>query len=211
MRTARTRLAPCRFDLLPPSFHYHERVRQLTRSWLTVVCMLLATLCAVTFATTFRMQHRDRTNLRIASAAIPLMHLRDEVIQLQAATAQRDLWCQWVASARPDDDLLQALAAIAKASRDDSRRTMIDSLHIRLPIEYPATAKEAPTWATPHLAISARLPSEDVLDRWLDQLNGLDRIEATSLAENNKDSSDPDDVFHRIRLTAAPRATRVLP
>lgn len=211
MRTSRRRRAASQFDLLPPSFHYHDRVRKLIRSWVMVVCMLAATLCAVTIATFLRIRHNHRTNLRIASAAIPLMQLRSDVIQLQESTALRERWCQWVESARPGDDMLQTLAAIAKASRSDSRQIMIDSLQVRLPIEFPATTKETPTWATPLLSVSARFAADDALTLWLDQLKSLDRIEPASIDESRQGSSDPEDGFRRVQLTATPRATRVMP
>lgn len=211
MRTARIGRKPSQFDLLPPSFHYHDRVQQLIRSWATVVCMLLATLCAVTVATSFRLHHNHRTNLRLASAAIPLMQLRRDVMQLQETTAERDQWCQWVDTAHPHDDLLQTLAAIAKASHSSDRKTVVDALHMRLPIEYPASAQQAPDWAIPFLSLSARVADEDALDDWIDKMERVDRIESMAIVENNRDASDPDEVFHRVQLTAAPQATRVLP
>jgi hypothetical protein len=215
MRSARAPLVLNRFDLLPPSFHYHDRVRQVICSWLTIICMLSVTLCAVAVATLLRKHRVHRANVRLAAAAIPLMDLRRDVIRLQQDNNQRNQWCQWVDSARPDDSVLQTLAAVAFASQSETDDIVIDALHLRMPIEFSATAKATPAWAIPHVSVSARITNSDMVDRWVNQLNAVDRIEAASMVVNDRDSKRESlqtvEEINRVELTATPLATRVLP
>ena len=202
------------FDLLPPSFRYRNRVRQILCSWITIVCMLLAILCGVIAATTFSIHRDHRMNEQIASTAIPLIDLRRDVIKLQDENNQRKQWCEWVETTRPDDSALQTLAAIAVASQNGTQEAIIDSLHLRLPIEYPISAAQTPSWAVPRIAISARITTDQAVQPWIDRLNSIDRIEAAAaVADSNMpagkriESSD----IGRVQLTATPLATRVLP
>jgi hypothetical protein len=177
--------------------------------------MLSVTLCAVAVATLLRKHHAHRANVRIASTAIPLMDLRRDVIRLQQETNQRNQWCRWVDSARPDDSALQTLAAVALASQSETNDIVIDALHLRMPIEFSATAKATPAWAIPHVSVSARIASPGMVDQWVDQLNAVDRIEAASVVVNDRDSKRDSlqtaGEINRVELTATPLATRVLP
>ncbi len=205
------------FDLLPPSFHYQIRLRQLRCSWLLTVLILGAVLCGVTAATVLR-RHRDQlTHQRIAAAAAPLIELRRDVFSLQEQIESHEKHCRRVEAAKPDDSGLQTLAAIAAASQTGTRDIIVDTLQLRLPIEYPASAKEPPSWALPHLEISARILG-DAEEPWIDRLNSFDRIESASVVTNQfGGNGEGEDDFrlhlesYPVRVTAIPNATRVLP
>lgn len=210
-------------DLLPPSFRYQLRVRQIYCSWLTTVLTLMAILGGVTAATILRTHQSNRNNIQVATTVIPLMDLRSEVMELQEENSQRTQWCQWVETARPDDSALQTLAAIAVASQNGNRSIMIDSLHLRLPIEFPISAASLPEWAVPHISITARARTGDLVagdatdvntQIWLDRLNSFDRISAASMASDYQPSSRELSLssdFAPVKLTATPISTGVLP
>jgi len=185
------------------------------RSWLTIVCTLSVTLCGVTVATILRKHRVHNANVQLASIAIPLMDLRSDVIRLQDENDRRNQLCQRVESTRPDDGVLQTLAALAVASQSQTHETIIDSVHVRLPVEFPITAKETPAWAVPQISISARITTDVKINQWIDDLNSFDRIEAVSIVADDHDSADEqlemNDVIRRVRLSATPIATRVLP
>jgi hypothetical protein len=207
------------FDLLPPSFRYQNRVRQIFCSWLTVVFTLVAILCGVTAATTLRMHQQRQRNQQIAATAIALWGLRRDVTRLQQENDRRDQWCRQVQAARPGDDLLQTLAAITLASQTEDRAIKIDSLDVRQEVEFPASAKQTPPWATGRIVIEARATAE-VIEPWLDRLNSFDRIDAAAVRETTPSGTDnpllaqPNllrDQAQPIEVHATPLATRVLP
>lgn len=206
-------------DLLPPSFRYENRVRQVVCSWLTVICALVAILSGVSVATIFRVHQERQTNQQLAATAIPLMDLRRDVCRLQRENNQRDQWCRLADAARPADDLLQTLAAISAASQTPDRAIMIDSLDVRQAIEFPESAKQTPPWATGRIVIQARMPAEAIRP-WLDRLVSSDRVEAASTATESDfdtnsqlrtESSFLRDEAQPINITATPLSTRVLP
>ena len=223
------------FDLLPPSFRYQIRVQQVLHSWLTIIVALIAVLIGVIVATTYRVHRNRQLNERIASAAIPLMELRSDVIELREENNQRSQWCRSVEAARPDDSALQTLAAVAVASQNGNGQIIIDSIHLRLPIEFPASATKTPDWATPQITITARLLRGDAVGGWVDRLNSFDRIESASIVAANDHRSQRGSDWSPVRasvpeltpggptltqvqnqidplqLTATPLATRVVP
>ncbi len=209
------------FDLLPPSFRYQHRLRKVLCGWVTLVCLLIAVLIGVTVITIMRTLHENRTNQQIASTAIPLLDLRRDVFRLQGDNKQRQQWCRWVESTRPDDSMLQVLAAIAAASqiRDPSQtgdqQITVDSVALRLPMEFPISASEPPAWAVPFITIVARPTSLDVVQPWVERLSSFDRIAAASIAaDTNETVSDvrlEKKKIQSVQLTATPVATRVQP
>ena len=220
MSTAEQSVSLDAFDLLPRSFCYQSRIRQALCGWLTILCALVAILCGVATATAMRTHRTRQMRKQMAAAAIPLLDLRRDVIRLQQENSQRNQWCQAVEASRPDDSLLQTLAAIAAASRGVHHDILIDTLHLRVPIEYPLSAENTPDWAIPLLAITAHVLTDDAVQQWVDRLNRCDRIEsasihaATELAQANASSIGEfrtKQPWGSVQLTAIPLATRVLP
>ena len=207
------------FDLLPPSFRYQNRVRHVVSNWLATVCMLIAMLCGITVATVMRIQQERRRNEGIAATAIPLIKLRKDVLGLQANNQQREAWLQGVTAARPGDDLLQTIAAIAVASRTEDRAIIIDSLQVRQPIEHPVSTRSTPEWAIPRIEIEARVQPGAVA-AWVNRLSDSDRINAAEVISAGRardlpalsDDADPNlGGVLPIEVIATPRWTRVLP
>lgn len=190
------------YELLPPGYQYECRIRNVLYGWITVICWLLAILCGVAVMTALRSHRDQQSHDQLVATAMPLIDLRRNVFQLQSGNAQRLKWCQWVESAKPDDDAFQALAAIIASPQDIE----IDQLSIRLPLEYPLTAKEVPDWAVPHLAVTARVASPEVAQQWVQRLSRSDRIDAATV-----DVKPLELAGGRVELTATPRTTRVLP
>lgn len=205
------------FDLLPPSFRYRHRLRGVLWGWMTFVCFLIAVLLGVTTVVTMRAIQASRVNQQIASTAIPLLDLRRDVIRLQEANKQRQQWCRWVQSAKPDDSMIQVLAAIAAASQtiDQSpageQQITVDAVSLRLPIEFPLSAETPPPWAVPFMTIVARPASSALVQPWIERLNSLDRITAASIAEEDDDDDVTTTGITSVRLTARPVTGRVHP
>ncbi len=208
------------FDLLPPSFRYQNRVREVCCGWLTINVALLAIMAGVAAATVMRIRGQREMNLQIASTAIPLMDLRRDVVRLQEENSQRNQWCRSIDSSRPDDAALQTLAAITAATQGERQGILVDSIHVRLPIEYPVSAAKRPDWAVAQVVITARVVS-DAVQTWLDRLNQFDRIADASLASpsvseefRGVDLSNVGSISGdrgSIQVTATPLSTRVLP
>lgn len=203
------------YDLLPPSYREQNRARQLFYSWTTVVGALMAILIGVSLATWNQVNHRRQRNRRIASAAIPLLQLRSDVNAMQKHNQQLSSWCDAVESAKPDDDLLQTLAAIASASQPLAEPIVIDSIQLRLATESPPTEDEVPQWARPLLRITTRHRDRQSLDHWLEQLNQKDRIRSASIDLESRKSLQPSRVSFgndfSVTVTANPISTHVLP
>jgi hypothetical protein len=136
---------------------------------------------------------------------MPLLELRRDVFRLQDFNAQRRQRCQWVESAKPDDNAFQTLAVIT-ATPPGENKIKIDRLSITLPLEYSAVENSVPDWAAPRLAVSARVASSDVAKLWIERLNQSDRLDSVALEVDQADLAGG-----RIELTAVPQTTRVLP
>ncbi len=194
------------FELLPPAFRQERRVRRIVYGWIVVIGSLSAIFGGLIATTTLRL-HRDRqARENLVVAALPLLDLRRDVFRLQQRNTQRQQWCQWVESAKPDDNAFQTLATVVSTPPSEIEKIKIDRLSIRLPLEYPANAKEVPNWATPQLAVLARAGSSEIARQWVEQLNHSDRIAAASLDVKPADLTD-----EQIELTAIPLTTRILP
>lgn len=205
------------FDLLPPSFRYRHRLRGILCGWVTLVCFLLAVLIGVTAITVMRTVHTNRTNQQIASTAIPLLDLRRDVFRLQEENQRRQRLCRWIQSAKPQDSMLQMLAAIAAASQTGERpqtgdaQITIDTVALRLPVEFPGPATKPPAWAEPFLTIVARPTSIDLVQSWVDRLNSLDRVTEASVAAESVEVGSKNGDISSVRLTATPVSGRVQP
>jgi hypothetical protein len=115
-------------------------------------------------------------------------------------------WHEWVATAKPDDSLLQTLGAIAEATRPNATEIEIQSLEIQLQREYPDRFKQPPRWAAPQLAITAEVNNGVVARSWLDRLTASDRIEDAASRIAPGVSAEG-----AIQINAIPLATRWVP
>jgi hypothetical protein len=196
------------FNVLPPSFSYQQRVRSSFYSWLSIVGTLAVILVAVILASLLRRSEIKQRNEQIVASALPLISLRQDVQRLETFNEQCEQACRAVETAQPDDSLLQTIAAIAVVSESAQPGILVDSVQLRLPIEYPESPT-APSWAEPILAISARVINAEAASSWGDQLNELDRI-ANAVVESDSAVAGPTGLT-QIHVKATPLATRVLP
>ena len=194
------------YDLLPPVYLNQYRLRHVHYSWLAIVGSLMIVLACVSLLAAWRTHQDRRIREMLALKALPLFDLRQDVQQMQANNARRTTWCQWVESARPDDNALQTLAAVATASAGQEEQITVDRLSIKLPLEYPAEAKQMPAWAAAEISVAAQVDSSEAIPRWLDRLNVSDRIAGATTVVEPAGVSDGS-----IELIARPVVTRVLP
>ena len=161
-------------------------------------------------ATLMRARRISRANEQLAVAAMPLMDLRRDVLQLHEDHSRLLGWCQQSEAARPSDDILQSIAAIALASQTGQGDVIVDSLHLRLPHEYSVTAAEPPHWAIPVVSIAARVSEQGKVDKWLDRLNQFARIKLAKVQTESGPLTVPGDAIS-LQISATPIATRVAP
>lgn len=194
------------FELLPPNYRNERRVRQVVRGWVVIVGAMLVIFGSVFATASIRSRHEARIREQVAAAAKPQFDLRRSVLHLEAANERRQQWCQWVESARPHDDAFQTLASITAAANGEGMNIKFDRVHVKLPLEYPATETSPPDWALPSATIIARVQSPEVMNRWLAQLKTSDRLAAATI-----DDDPSGDIGQQYEVTASPVATRVLP
>ena len=201
-------------SLLPLAFTSSLRLRRVFIAWFVVVSVAISVLGSVSAVLALRMRRTRHANEQLAAAAIPLMNLRRDVIRQRAENHKRSQWCDIVESARPSDDALQTLAAIA--IRTDPQ-ILIDTVHLRLPVEYTGPAESMPQWATPTLELSARIPQAKPVARWIQELTRSDRIHNMQLQDDDLQQTKTNsarissDATQRVNLAATPLASGVLP
>ncbi len=106
-------------DLLPNQFRLDQQLQTIRYIWLTVIGLFVAFLLGTTVAES--VQHRRETQRRdqLVAQAFPLVLLRQQTREQTALHALGLARVQAVESAKPGDDLLQVLAAIAFESPSD--------------------------------------------------------------------------------------------
>ncbi|TWU59895.1 hypothetical protein Poly51_01680 [Rubripirellula tenax] len=204
------------FELLPPTYRYEQFLTAVRLGYLTVIAALTAIFVSAAAATTMRrtaQQHRHQT---IASEAVPLMAMRQAVMRLQTENERRSGLCQQVQSAKPNDDILQTVAAIAASTADFDDTISIDSLHVRLPIEFEtdstqSTAPKIPTWASPHLNVLAKVADTATALQWLDRMNAHPRISSATTLDALPTVEENQLLRFPITIKANPIASGTLP
>ncbi|TWU49798.1 hypothetical protein [Rubripirellula reticaptiva] len=208
------------FDLLPASFGHQQKLRQVRLGYATIIVALIAVFVAAAIATAVRRTQRHRNYQQIAAVAMPLMQLRQQVLQIQSSNEKRMQWIGQVESARPNDDLLQTIDSFAAATADLLPTIAIQTLHIRLPIEYaagPAADSKTtshvspPSWATPKLDAIASVGADAPIDRWLTQLNQSPRVSSASAIGVQSQRDLGDKLDRPVTIKAMPISTGVLP
>ncbi|MGB7328489.1 MAG: hypothetical protein WBD31_26670 [Rubripirellula sp.] len=212
------------FDLLPASFGHQQKLRQVRLGYAAVIVALLAVFVATAIATMVRRTQRYRIHQQIAAEAMPLIQLRQQVLQIQASNEKRMQWIRQVESARPSDDLLQTIDSFAAASADFLPAIALQTLHVRLPVEYEVnqvaeksakpnktTQVSPPAWSTPKLDAIAAVGAGTPVDRWLVQLNQRPRISSATEIGVQSEPDPADQLDRPVTIKATPITTRVLP
>ena len=193
-------------QLLPPRFFARRHNRRVFWLWLFVVVSLSSATIGVLTPVWLRGKRIRTQNARLIAESQPLSDLRRKTQLLQLETARQAKWSLWVESAKPDDSLLQTMAAVAEATKPAESGIEIESLEIQLPLEYPANFQRPPHWAAPQLSLTAQVADGITARGWLARLNASDRIEGASskLASGSWQGS-------KIQIDAKPLSTCVLP
>ena len=191
-------------ELLPTRFFVRRRAIRVLGIWGCLVVTLFATTCGVLVPVWMRARRTRANNACLIAESQPLAELRQKSWLMDQENERRAKWNEWVESAKPDDSLLQTLAAVAEATNTVETGIEIDSLEIQLPLEYPAKVKQPPRWAAPQLLITAKVSDGSSTRTWLQRLNASDRIEdATSRLVPGSGGT--------VGVNARPVATRCLP
>lgn len=202
-------------NLLPPAFHQNFRIRQSVYGWVSIATLFSMILVGSTVDAYCKRLQSRRVLRQLATNASPLMELQKSTIALRSENARRQTWCSLVEAVEPDDCAVQTLGAIAKASQIDS--LLIDSLHLRLPLEAAVTDANRSVQPDSHpiVHVTARFQSGADLS-WDDRLQASDRIANVSL-QRRPDAGKLSGLTRGsgnwlpIQLTATPQSTRVLP
>lgn len=198
------------YNLLPRTHQYQTRVRQLIRSWLGVLSVLVATLAGVAIATLVERHRLKLARHQLATTAEPLLELRQQVSLIQEDSARLSRLCELVETSRPNDDLLQTIAAIASSTK--AEELLVDSVRIRLPSE----TKSAEPANSAEIVIEAHVDS-DATESWLRELKNSKRIATPKVVEHQKrhqlinGTKFGANVKQAIELHAVPRTSMVLP
>jgi hypothetical protein len=193
-------------QLLPPQFFARRHTRRVFCVWFFVVVSLSAAMIGVLTPVWLRGKQIRNQNARMIAESQPLSDLRRKTQLQEVENTRQAQWSQWVESAKPDDSLLQTMAAIAVATKPAESGIEIESLEIHLPLEYPADFQQPPSWAAPRLSLTAHVNDGLTVRAWLDRINASDRIDdaRSKLTPGTWQGS-------RIQIDAKPRSTCVLP
>ena len=190
-------------ELLPPRFFGRRRAIRVLGIWGFIVVALVAATCGMIVPVWLRGQRIRSNNSRLITEANPLSELRKKTQRMEALNKQQTKWNSWVESAKPDDSLLQTLAAIAHATQPAETEIDIETLEIKLPLEYPESYQPTPPrWAEPRLSINARVKEGKTTLSWIKRLRSSNRIE---------DIGSQPAARGTIQINATPVATRWVP
>ncbi len=200
-------------DLLPEEFRDEVETLRARGFWILAFSLLSIGLGHLVLTDLFRHESNRRFETRLRAKVEPVLKIRDDARRQLTDLSSRRRWIEQLDTARPDDSLVQALAAVATAVGPDADRVMIDSIEISLATELPAspsspqstTEAEQPTLVTtPTIIIGARSDA-NASASLVSRLSEQPRIDHVTIEPNlNGDGS-------RIQLMGVPRSTRILP
>lgn len=199
------------FELLPPSYRARRNAQRAIHRWSSVILILLTVTLGSAAALWARGQRVTRQNAELVAQAEPIRELRQATRVIEAENLLLEKWCLWVESAKPDDCVLQTLAAVALATQNGDplppqKHLDVQSIEVKLPLEYDLASENPPTWAAPKFSMTVTANSRDVLMPWNDRLEKTGRLENVKLTA-------PGGVWHEalIQVNATPLATRTVP
>ncbi|WP_182870376.1 hypothetical protein [Stieleria mannarensis] len=199
------------FELLPPSYRSRRHAGQAFQKWSGVLLVLLSITVGSSIALWMRGQRLIAKNADLVTQSAPIAELRRKTQLLEAENALLEKWCSWVESAKPDDSVAQVMGAVTLATHPGpalppQQHLDVQSIDIKLPLEYDASLKEPPNWATPRFTLTVMANSRDVLMPWNDRLEKTGRLKDVAL-------TTPGGAWREalIRVTAQPLASRLVP
>ena len=195
------------FQMLPKRFSVQRRAKRVMYAWSCILFALFSLFCGVTATFYVHGKKAIRSNEAIVAQATPLLRLKNETTKLKQQNLKIGNWSRSVASARPDDSLLQTLAAVCSATASDVNEIDIKTVHIKLALETPETVTVTPTWAKSQLQITADVVGQQTAQEWVDRINASERTSGVEIQL----SAAGKWVDGTIQLIGEPTATRVLP
>ena len=200
-------------DLLPEEYRDEVETSRVRGFWILAFSLLSIGLGHLVLTDLFRHETNRRFETRLRETIEPVLQIRNEVRRQLTDHSSRRRWIEQVETARPDDSMLQTLAAVAVAIGPNANRVMIDSIDISLATELPAgpsstqsTPGAEPTELVtkPAIVLLARSDTNTTANL-VSSLSEQPRIDHVTIEPSlNGDGT-------RIQLNGVPRVTRVLP
>ncbi len=198
-------------DLLPETFRDEVETSRARGFWILAFSLLSIGLGHLVLTDLFRHETNRRFETRLRAKVEPVLQIREEARRHLTDHASKRRWLEQVETARPDDCLLQTLAAVTIAVGPNADQIMIDSIDISLATELPANSSspqntpdtERPDlMTTPAIVISARSDTNTAANL-VSRLSEQPRIDNVTL-EPSQDGT-------QVYVKGVPRLTKVLP
>ena len=197
------------FELMPPSYRSERDARKTLYYWSAMVAILFSAAVGSGISLWMRGQRMIERNRRFVAAAEPLRKLRDSTKMIERQNELMTRWSRLAESAKPDDCVLQTMAAVAQATHpspdtDIEHHLNVQTIHIKLPLEH--ADETVPTWAEPRFSISATARKRDVVMKWSSRLETIERLDRVEV-------KTPTGVWREtlVQASGIPLSTRVVP
>ena len=199
--------------MLPSEFYEEVETKRVRGLWTLVLTLLLTGLGNLIFTDWLRAESSRRYVTLLQEKVKPIIAIRDFTLEKTTTNQNLERWIEQVESARPDDSLLQALAAVTTAVRPYSYDLFIDSIDIRVPSEVPATAKSKPESSDTEprhtagkVTIEARVSQSETAQQIVESLAQQVRLRELDIRTNPTTADRL-----QIQILATPLATRIQP
>ena len=198
------------YNLLPHAFGQRRQLRKFVFSWLSLNVSLFAILIAVSCAELLQVQQTLTHRQSIIQRAAPLKKLEQTTDQQRSDNHELAISVHLLESVKPDDSLLQTVAAIASGLNKANLKAPIESMHVVLPTE---DVMDTDTQAAGALEFSMRCGIE--VPRNSPKLASMVRLIESSgrTAGLQLKVSDQSESLHNTKaiVTGIPIATRLVP
>jgi hypothetical protein len=191
------------FDLTPASVRYQQTARSIAKRYLFVAVTLGGLLLSVLLSRLQSQKEQTRSLHELASRAMPVDEYRRTATLLDESNAIVEQAIEAVESARPNDSLLQGLAAAAQASVTKGLQPR--QLHLRLAVEQP-DGLNASALAQSHLRMMTETNDAAIVSTISDLFD--DELRFTDL---KIESVAPVGETVRTEMVATPRTEAILP
>lgn len=199
------------FELLPPSYRARRQSQRALHRWSALLLVLLTVTIGSSVSLWMRGRRMILRNTALVERADPLRQLRQKSELLEVENLILERWCTWVESAKPDHSVVQVLGAVALATHPNGpmpqdEHLEVQSIEVKLPLEYDDAAPRAPTWAEPKFALTVKAHSRDVLMPWNDRMEKIGRLKDLKV-------NTPGGNWQQatIQVGAVPLSTKVVP
>jgi hypothetical protein len=201
------------YQLLPSTFVQQQACRKAIQFWSAIIFILLALLSGLASSLWSRSHQASTIHAELITQSEPIYALQNDCVRLQEENEAACQWIDLVDSTKPDDSVLQVLLAIAESTSQSDSPIVVESIDIKLALEYPANDSR-PKWAEPTLSVVTTLPidkqSKTENSETLNKLTkSLVASQRSTEVRWRKTGDEADRVV--LRIDGQPIATRVLP